>query len=94
MKEKIRIAVLTEIKVEELLNKLMFNEEIPVSIDYINKKTNEEKRLYVSKKGFMECIKNKEFNLDDKIKYWKVEEVNKENVIFTPTPYLVEKVKE
>lgn len=89
-----KIAVKKSMKVEKLLEKLLFDEEKPLTIEYRNKKTQELDNLFVSKKDIMECIKNKYFELDDEIYYFDIEEVEDKDIRFTPTPYLVEIIKE
>ena len=73
----------TEMKVKDLLNKLIFNEKTPLSIFYVDKETNEEKEIFVNKENIMQCIENNEFELNDNLKYWSIEDIEdtKENYI-------------
>ena len=72
-----------EMKVKDLLNKLIFNEKTPLSIFYVDKETNEEKEIFVNKENIMQCIENNEFELNDNLKYWSIEDIEdtKENYI-------------
>ena len=72
-----------EMKVKDLLNKLIYNEKTPLSIFYVDKKTNKEKEVFVNKENIMQCIENNEFELNDNLKYWSIEnlEDTQENYI-------------